>query len=266
MLENWSLEFATKFKEDRKDFLKIHRKSVLNTVATKINNKTATGSDLTKLKSISMVDSTAQEKKNLYKNMYLLSLHLKNFKDALHANLNTLALKDLSPQERNQALHDRIWLAEMELDYKEAYQLTKQLPGAMTAERSLKLIWLADMANLKADQHEEDFLKQSRDRKLRATIIVRRIQRQMFPQKMLKQYLSELSQSPDVLAKLTLEIYSKNKNKQLLEDVFKFNSVRKGAFAGLFARLISYSSIQKDIAHISSLRLKSQNQNTLKKS
>ncbi len=266
IIEVWSLDFANRFKAERNEFYKIHRKSVLNTVAVKINQKKATASDLTKLKSVSMVDSTPQEKKNLYKNMYLLSLHLKNFKEALHANLNTLALKDLSQQERQQALQDRIWLAEMELDYKEAYQVTKQLAGSMTAEKSLKLIWLAEMAHLKQDSHEQDFLKLSRNKNLRATVIARRILRQMLPQKELKKHLNELSQSPDVLAKLGLEIYSKTNNKQILEDIFKFTSVRKSQYAGLISRLLSYSLIQKDIAQISSARLKPQSQTALKKS
>ncbi len=265
-IENWSLEFATRFQEDKKEFYKIHRKSVLNTVAQKINAKKSGNSDLVKLKSVSMVDSSDVEKKNLYKNMYLLSLQLKNFKDALHANLNTLALKTLTEREHSQAIQDRIWLAEMELDHKQAYELTKKSAGAMSSDEALKLIWLAEMANLKPDQHEEDFLKLSQNKKARASIIVRRIQRQMLPQKMLKQHIAELSQSPDVLAKLALEIYSKNHNKQILEDVFNYPSVRKSAFAGLLSRLISYPSIQKDIAHISSLRLNTKNQNTLKKS
>lgn len=266
VIEAWSLDFANRFKSDKNEFYKIHRKSVLNTVAVRINQKTATNTDLTKLKSVSMVNSTPQEKKSLYKNMYLLSLHLKNFKEALHANLNILALKDLTSQERQQALQDRIWLAEMELDYKEAYLITKQLPGPMTAEKSLKLIWLAEMAHLKPDSHEDDFLKLSQNKNLRATIIAKRVQRQMFPQKELKKHLNELSQSPDILAKLGLEIYSKTNNKQILEDVFKFTSVRKSTYAGLISRLLSYPLIQKDIAQISAARLKTQNQSTLKKS
>lgn len=265
-IESWSLEFANRFHEDKKEFYKIHRKSVLNTVASRINTKKAGSADLLKLKSVSMADSTDAEQKTLYKNMYLLSLQLKNFKDALHANLNTLGLKNLSQQERHQATQDRIWLAEMELDYKLAYELTKKLPGSMTADKALKLIWLSEMAKLKPDQHEDDFLKLSHNKNARASIIVRRIQRQMLPQKMFKKHISELSQSPDVLAKLALEIYSKNRNRQILEDVFNYPSVRKSAFAGLLSRLISYPSVQKDIAQISSLRLNTKNQNTLKKS
>ncbi len=265
-IESWSLEFANRFPEDKKEFYKIHRKSVLNTVAVKINAKKAGSSDLLKLKSISMVDSTDLEKKTLYKNMYLLSLQLKNFKDALHANLNMLALKNLSDNERTLAVQDRIWLAELELDYKQAYELTKKMPGSMTSDKALKLIWLAEMANLKPDQHEEDFLKISNNKKARASIIVRRIQRQMFPQKMLKQHIGELAQSPDVLAKLALEIYSKNRNRQLLADVFEHAPVRKSAFAGLLSRLISYPSVQKDIAQLSALRLNTRNQNALKQS
>jgi hypothetical protein len=265
-IENLSLEYANRFKEEKNEFYKIHRKSVLNTVAAKINAKKADNTDLVKLKSIHMVDSTANEKKSLYKNMYLLSLHLKNFKEALHANLNTLSLKDLSEAERNQTLQDRIWLAEMELDFKEAYQITNKLPGTMTAEKALKLVWLAEMASIRPDKHEDDFLKLSHNRKLRATVIARKIQRQIFPQKKIKPYLEELAQSPEVLAKLSLEIYSKNGNKEILEKSFSYPSVRRSAFAGLISRLLNYSFIQKDITKLSSLRLKAQSQSSLKKS
>jgi hypothetical protein len=88
----------------------------------------------------------------------------------------------------------------------------------------------------------------------------------MFAQKAIKPYLNELAQSPDVLAKLALEIYSKNKNKDILEKSLSFNSVRRSAFAGLISRLLNYDKIQKDISQLASSRLKTQSQASLKRS
>ncbi len=266
VIEEWSLEFAQRFSEEKNEFYKIHRKSVINTVSKKINEKTANSADLNKLKSVSLVNATPQEIKSLYKNLYLLSLQLKNYKDALHANLNTLALKDLSREENSQAVQDRIWLAEMALDYKEAYQLTKSQAGSLNEARALKLIWLAGMAGQDPDKHEKEFLKISHNKNLRADVIAHRIQRQAFPLKTLKDHMSELSQSPNTLAKLALEIYAKTRNREVLEKTFTFKSVRTSSFAGLISRLLSTPLLQKDILALTSSRLNNSNPQKLKKS
>lgn len=266
MIQKWSLEYSKAFIEARSEFELIHRKAVMNSTAANINAKNASNSDLANLKMVSLSKSTPEEKVIYYKNVYLLALQLHNFPEAKLANQQLLSLKEIKSSDREEAIRNRIWLAELELDFKTAYSYTKEQSGKMTAERALKLLWLAEMAHLNGSKHEDDVLKMSKDRTLRATVIVGKVQRSIHPMKTLQPYLKELSQSPDVLSRLALEIYSRTNNREVLEKAFSFSSVKSSSNGALIARLLFYKDLNKDISSLQNMRLQTRNDSTLKSS
>ncbi len=266
LIQKWSLEYSKAFIEARNEFELIHRKAVLNSTAANINSKSASNSDLANLKTVSLAKSTPEEKVIYWKNVYLLALQLHNFPEAKLANVQLLSLKDIKANDHEEAVRNRIWLAELELDFKTAYAFTKQQSGKMTADRALKLLWLAEMAGLNGSKHEDDVLKLSKDRTLRATVIVGKVQRSVHPMKTMQPYLKELSQSPDVLSRLALEVYSRTNNREVLEKAFSFKSVKNSVNGALIARLLFYRELNKDISNLQSLRLQTRNDNQLKKS
>jgi tetratricopeptide (TPR) repeat protein len=265
-IEKWSAEYAQKFPEARKEFSLIHRKSVMNITAARINSKKADKSDLEKLKTVSLVGSTAQEKINLYKNIYSLAVRIENFPEAKKANQNLLILSELKGKDREEAQKNRIWLAELELDFKTAYRLTKDESGKMTADRALRLIWLAEMAGINPSTHEKDFLRLSKNSSLRATVIVHHIQRQVHPYKAMKPYMKELSNSPDVLGKLSLEIYSKTNNREVLVKAYDNRSVRISSAGGIIGRLLAYKELNQKMSKLAKSKLNSRSDKLLKKS
>lgn len=266
MIQKWSLEYSKNFIEARNEFELIHRKAVLNSTAANINAKNVSNSDLANLKTVSLAKSTPEEKVIYFKNVYLLALQLHNFPEAKSANQQLLNLKEIKAQDRDEAVRNRIWLAELELDFKTAYAFTKEQSGKMTAERSLKLLWLAEMAGLNGSKHEDDFLKMSKDRALRASVIVGKVQRSAHPIKTMQPYMKELSQSPEVLSRLALEVYSRTNNREILEKAFSYKSVKASSNGALIARLLFYKELNKDISALQSMRLQTRNDSTLKKS
>lgn len=266
LIQKWSYEYAKVFTSGKNEFSEIHKKAVLNTTAAKINSKQASSSDLENLKAVSLTKSTDKEKINYYKNVYLLSLQIHNFPEAKSANKNLLSIKSLSGSDHDEAIRNRIWLAELELDFKTAYQLTKQQEKKASAESSLRLLWLAEMAHIDPSQHENEYLKLSHNRAMRASVIVGKVQRSKLPIKTVKPHLSELSQSPTVLARLALEIYSRTNNREILEKAYSYSSVQRAPNGQIIARLLFYRDLNKDTNELALMRLNSRDQNSLKKS
>lgn len=265
-IEKYSLDFIKAFPESRQKFSAMHRKSVLNVVARKINNKSADQKDLFKLHTVSLLGASVQEQVSLYKNTYILALRLENFPEAKVANQKLYSLKGISQKDKDESYHNKIWLAELELDFKTAYSLTKAQKSRITADRSLRLIWLSEMAGLNPETHEKEFLNLSHNRSLRATVIAHYVGRQRNPQKSIKPYLNELSQSPDILGKLALEIYSKTNNSEILEQANKYRSIRINNLGPIIGRLLYYKELDKKAQKLTQARLNSRSDKLLKKS
>jgi len=266
LIEPWSYEYAQLFPQSKNEFLLIHRKTVLNLVAMRINLKTADVSDFKRLDSISLFGATAQDRISLNKSRYLLAVRLENFTEAKKANLNLLDIKELSAADRKEALQSRIWLAELELDFRTAYALTEAQGGKGDAEHELKLIWLAHMAGLDPQKHEDAFLRLSHNRDLRSTVITRRIQRSRTPEREMKKFLKELSQSPETLARLSLEIYGRTRDQAVLKQAFEFKNVRRSPTGAVIGRMLEYPELNKEIASLTSSRLDTHSDKGLKKS
>jgi hypothetical protein len=265
-IETWSADYVKQFPKNQNEFLVIHRKALLNNTASRINQNKANSGDLAKLQNVSLVGSTAKDRISLYKSRYLLAIRLEKFNDAKNANQDLLSVKELNEHDRNEAWHNRIWLAEMELDFGTAYSLAKNQPGKMNADRSLRLIWLAQMANANPTQHENDFLRLSGRKSLRASVIAGRIERSKTPEKDIKPFLKELSQSPETLARLALEIYAKTKSISIIKTADSFPSVRRASTGGIIARLIQYPALNKQIGELTFARLDHRSEKALKKS
>lgn len=264
-IEAWTLDYSKKFPKHKKEYIITHRKAVLNLTAARINNKTANSNDLEKLKKVPLLGATEQERITIYKNRYLLSVQLKNFEEAKKANRKILYAKGLSDKDAQEAIQNRIWLAELELDFRTAYKLAAKQPGKMTSSRAYKLIWAAQLGGANPSKHEEDFLRLSNNRAQRATVIKNKVQRQVHQTKALKPHLRELSKSPQILSLLALEIYGKSNNEQVLEDVYKYRSVRNSANGPVIRRLLTYNDIDKTIKNLSRANLNSRSDSLLTK-
>lgn len=265
-IEKWSAEYIHAFPKHKVEFAKTNRKAVQNLTASRINQKKADQNDLMKLRNVSLIGSTSQERINIYKNRYLLAIQLHNFPEAKSANQELLSVKDLDGAERAKAWKDRIWLAEMELDFKVAYHLAVTHSDRNDETEALRLIMLAQLAGASAEKHENDFLRRSNNKAMRATIIAKRVQRSKRPDVELKKHMAELSHSPDTLAKLTLEVYARTGNQKLLEKSFDYSSVRRTINAPIIGRLIMYPGIEKQISSLRRSRLKTRTDKALQKS
>ena len=84
----------------------------------------------------------------------------------------------------------------------------------MTAERALRLIWLAEMAQLNPGTHEQDFLRLSKNKALRATVIAHYVKRQIHPNKAIAPYLMGIVAIAGNFGKTRSEIYSKTNNRE----------------------------------------------------
>lgn len=266
LIEPWAYEYAKVFPEAQQKYFLVHRKTVLNLVAGRINTRSADANDLKRLDSISLLGATPEDRISLNKSRYLLAVRLQNFDEAKKANLNLIDIKELSTADRKEAIQSRIWIAELELDFRTAYYLTEAQSGKADAERSLKLIWLAHMAGLNPEKHENDFLRQSRNRALRATVIARRIQRSRAPDRELKKFSAELSESPETLARLALEIYGRTHHQDVLKTAFQYKGVRRSPTGAVIGRMLEYPDLNQEIRRLTSSRLNSRTDKALKKS
>ncbi|MBY0315210.1 MAG: tetratricopeptide repeat protein [Bdellovibrionales bacterium] len=265
-VEQWSAEYAKTFPASAQKFNLIHRKTVLNGVASKINNKEADEREFARLNTISLDGATAQDKISLYKSKYLLAVKLRNFPESKKANLNLLALKELSADDRHDAEINQIWLAELELDFATAYKLSLKQSGKLTADRLVRLAYLAELAGVDPSKHEDAFLKISQNPSLRSTVIAHKVQRSKNPEATLKSFSKELARSPEVFARLALEVSARTNSIRILEHAYTFPSVQKSTTGSIIGRLLVYNPLNIEIMKLQKSKLDARSDAKLKKS
>lgn len=163
--------FKKEFPKERAEFAKIYNLAVLNYAAKLVQNKNFEAAPLFPSQDpsvqkawavLELFDSKAADKKNLeiyhLNRMTLAKQLLKT--DEMSRNLAFLISdKYVDAKNKERAEKERIWLAEIKLDFDRLLSLLKQLqPEDVSKEHSLRLIQIAELSNQSPAPYYKDFL------------------------------------------------------------------------------------------------------------
>lgn len=230
-LEKSALKFASLVPTRRIEYLKIARKSALNQVAKTTNDPKSSTSELNKalekLGTVNLAGATKDEQIIYWKNRLMLAEKAKNLDETDRSANGLLGVRGLSAQDREFGLSRKAWVAEMRLDFKRAYQISKNLamPELSKEDRLLRLALLAELAGSNPRVHENQYLA-LRPRGLRAALLRANIVRKArSPMAEMRRQESELQKTPSVYAPLALEIFARTKDTRFAEKAIKVRGV-----------------------------------------
>lgn len=240
-IEKWSLEFAAVFPQAKDEFHQISRKAVQNQAAQAANSKDSSTSELRgalkKMQSASLAGATDREKLVHFRNQALLAEKVGD-ETALIASLGgLLAVRSLSPGEKEETLARKVGAYERLLDFKSAYRtaLRMKFPRLSGAERELRLGTLADLAGLKPQKHYEAALRSGLKGPRSASVRSRLVLLSTRPVRELARHKNELARSPAILSETVLLVFGRTGNLRELESYGRMPALR-GAPAGRYLR------------------------------
>lgn len=247
-----SLEYARFFPERKKEYLKISRKATMNIVANQLKNESATNtaaykSSLVILDQVNLDGADDAEKIKFYKNKILVAQKALAL-DTVSATADKLVkVKGLAKEDKEWALAQKVWVAEVQLDFALAYRMSKnmELAHLNAGDRHLRLALLAELAGQNPRKHQEAYLQQSGNVRQANLIRVTLIKNSSSPWKELDKHLRSLKQTPDLLAGITLDTFARFKNFDRAEAILNSTNIERFPSGQTLARHMELREFHK---------------------
>lgn len=269
-LEEWSQEFAEHFPNRKKEFYSIQRKTILNRAANIINT-TNSESDLkaqwNKLSKTNLSKASAQERIQFHKNKSIIALKLKNISAIQMASQALLSERTLSKSDRREALHNLVWTYEMQLDFKNALKIQKQIssPKDRDADDLLKLGILSELAKQNAIPFYEQFLVKSSNKFKNQQVAFSLVRLAKNKNKTFQKYNDILRGNSQLYISAGLFAYDEKRSDSLRKNLLSQKRAL-GTFEGqLLNRSLLIEDVQTQARTLAQNKLKSSSQSLLKK-
>jgi hypothetical protein len=229
-----SLEYARFFPERKTEYLKISRKATMNIVAANLKSESATNTSAYKvnlviLDQVNLDGADDAEKIKFYKNKILVAQKALALDSVSATSDKLLKIKSLSAADKEWALGQKVWVAEVQLDFGLAYRLSKnmELGHLSPADRHLRLALLAELAGQNPRKHNEAYLAQSNNVRQSNLIRVTLIKNSNSPWMELDKHMRHLKQTPDLLAAITLDTFARFKNFDRAEKILNTTNIER---------------------------------------
>jgi hypothetical protein len=272
-LQTRSLEYARLFPERKTEYLKISRKATMNIVATnlkneKANDRTDYKANLAAMANVNMDGADDAEKIKFYKNKLILGQKALDLNVVNECAAKLLAVKSLNAEDKDWTLTQKVWVAELELNFAEAYRLSQQLPmkDLSKADRELRLALLADLAGKNPRKHNEAFLAYSNNVRASNMVRVTMIRNASNPWRELDKHLKYLKQTPDLLAGIALEAYSVRPDQNRIDHLLRTTKIGRYAAGATLQRRLDLKDFERFDKKIRRHRIYSANESTLQSS
>ena len=272
-LEKWALELASHYPGRRIEYLRIARKSAINQAVLVINkpkmNKSDQAKALQKLSHVNLAGATEKEKAAYYKNQMTLAVRTRNLEKVRSSARNILNLKGVSSQDRDQALRNLIWVAELKLEFVTAYTLTRDKLTPKTKRNRTALLRLAMLAELSGRDPSPYYLKYlEKTRSVRQANMVRlqMVRRARWPWPQIDKQLPQLRRTPDLLAQITLETFGRFRNYGRAQKILKLWGVKNSPAGKVLSRQLIYRDLDRSVVRLTKHRLNRRSDSRLQKS
>lgn len=225
------LEYARLFPARKAEYLKISRTATMNIVANNLkSDRSDYKANLVALNAVNLDGADQNEKLKFYKNKILVAQKALDLDSVDNTADKMLQLK-LSSSDREWAMAQKVWVSELQLNFAQAYQLTRQMNTAhlSRSDRELRLALLADLAGMDARKHNEAYLRTTNNVRAGNLVRVTLIKNSSSPWRELEKHKRQLALTPDLLAGITLETFARDNN--LNKAQYMLNTTRIGRYA-----------------------------------
>jgi hypothetical protein len=250
-IEDDSLLFSQTFKARAPYFLGLWRKSILNQAAKIINSTVSTKEQLTlqltKLDKVAYSSWPATEKKTLIKNKIAIALRLKNLDMVAKSSDQFLGLDGLSLDEKNWALDQAAWVAEMRMDFLAALRLLKQITPkkSQIGEHHFKIALLMELAHQDPTPEYLKFMTVSKDQDKNQYAAYQLIHFSSEPKKLFSKYSRVLKGNPQLFAAAGVITFEKSADMSIARAVLA-NKPSKDTFeTQILARSMEIKSFEQ---------------------
>ena len=262
MIQSWSAEFATKFPERQQEFRNLNQKASLNLAAQSLNKKQLTQSELDKIKSLLPTTlssgSTEQEKISYWKSKLLLAEHLRDLSEVDRAARELIKLTKPQSDSHKLALRSRQWVAEMRLNFPTAYELFNQTNATAKDPQSLlKRAILSELAGKPSQHLYKSFIKATPSRRQANEVRVKLILESTKPWQAIKNELTALRHSPDLLATISLFAWHKEPHHTKADQILRIKGVRDSRDGKALYRTVFLRDFDKSLVKIQKQKLNS---------
>jgi len=231
-----SLEYARLFPERKTEYLKISRKATMTLVANNVKNQKSTDhgdykADLAALSQVNMDGADDAEKIKFYKNKLTVAQKAMDLNSVKDSAGKLLAIKSLSGEDREWTMAQQVWVAELQLAFAEAYQISKKmnLKELSKPDRELRLALLAELAGEDSRKHNENYVSLTPDTRKSNLVRVTLIKTSHSPWMELERQAKHFRGAPDLLAGLTLEVYAGHPDNKRAEHMLRSTPIARYA-------------------------------------
>ncbi|MGE0529046.1 MAG: tol-pal system YbgF family protein, partial [Bdellovibrionales bacterium] len=235
-LEVRSFEYSRLFPERKAEYLKISRKATLNIVADNIKDTKSTDrseykANLALLNKMDLHGASDAEKIKYFKNKIIVAQKALELREVESTADQLLRIKSLKADDEEWAMAQKVWVADVELDFAQAYRLSTRmkLPHLSRADRELRLALLAELAGKNSRSHNEAYIRLARNTRAANLVRVTLVKESRNPWRELEKQLAHLKKTPDLLAELTLEVYARTPNESKARNILRKSSVERFA-------------------------------------
>lgn len=256
-IEEDSLLFAGTFKSRSAYFLGLWRKSILNQSANVVNTPSYPKEVLVhqwkKLDKIAFSNWPVTQKKILIKNKLAIGNRLKNLDMISHASRQYLEIEGISVSEKNWALEQAAWVAEMRMEFPAALQLLKQMEPTKSkmAEHHFKVALIKELAHQDPSTEYTQFMKISKDSQKNQYAAYQLIHYSPAPRKLFSKYGKILKDNGPLYAAAGVISYERSGDMAVAKSVLTHKSAKDSFESLILARsleLKSFEALQKKLA------------------
>jgi tetratricopeptide (TPR) repeat protein len=241
-LFEWAPKLAVIYPERGNEFGKIQRQAAIQLATAALDKKDISNStlrrEMERLRVAQRKGGPAKDQIVIAKNLIAISLRLKDLDAIAQSSNSLLEIKGISGDDRELALGNLAWVAELKMEFAKALRLSKQmqLNNLSPDDRQLRLAVLADLAGQDPRPYYERALKATGSNKkalgIRATL-VRRSSKPWFE---LEKQAARLVRDPQLVSALLTETYERDGNDAKAKSFIRRYNLKKSTLARIIAR------------------------------
>lgn len=267
----WAPKLAKLYPERKMEFAKIQRQAVI-LMATRVLDKKEAGSsefrrELEKLKKMEMAIASKDDRILILKNRIALAVRLQDLDEVRTGSAKLFAIKGLGHADRELALRNLAWVAELKLDFKTALKYAKQMKHDHLREDDthLRLAMLTELAGQDPTKEYQKALKATTSREKALGIRATLVRRANKPWNALKEHAPQLSRNNLLLSTLLIEVYSRDGNDAKAKSFIKQFGLKNSALAKLMDRQEFFAEWKREDRRLSQHRLNPRSEALLQK-
>ncbi len=250
-------QFAQILKSRRGEYLGHQGQAAIELAAAVLSSKKSSSSDLKqeqeRLKNLDLKNASQKQKTIIFKNRIALSERMQDVSGVKSAASQLLSLKGLSRDDKEYALTQLVWAADLNLDFAEALRLTRTmtLPKLSPVDRHLRIALLQELAGQDPSKEYRAALRLTQNQKQAQGIRATLVRLSPKPWRTLREYKSELQKNPSLLSSLVIEIYAEQPDERQAKSILSSSKLGASPLLELFRQrdfLVTWKGLDRKIS------------------